>query len=412
MKYLPILAIPLLFTACDQIQDVNGSFEESQMSPRIGVNIDSETYRFFRFHLRQFNDSVSGTFETFDMANYELFNQVPILMNNPLSLYYCARIDYGYIRNNTVHIVFTDREQRRWIFSAKLGQDSLNGTINRTNNHTGSFDILFDTLKDPDYMLPEDASYMQINQTNASQINLESMKDSSASLNCIYYYKSFAVNFVLPDSFPFEECKPSTKQCHNYRLAIIGMPPLRKVYEFNPAIITEVTSAYLDDCDMQDSYKRNINLRDNPNTSGNVNADYFIATAIVYEDLDMNGSWDANTEPILASLDNQSIIFFNTISDSPIYGESPDGSTYQAPVLSSQQLPDEPGYHLYNDESDPASQTSIMRVLKHLTPATSNVLSLKAIHLDATPDQDRGCYLHPEGSHQASCNNLIPILVQ
>ena len=163
---------------------------------------------------------------------------------------------------------------------------------------------------------------------------------------------------------------------------------------------------------MQDKYKRNINLRDNPNISSNANSDLFIATAIVYEDLNSNGSWDASSEPILASLDNQSILFFNTVSESPIYGESPNGTTYQAPILSGQQLPEEPGYHLYNDESDPASDTSFMRVLKHLTPAASNVLSLKSIHLDAAPDQERGCYLHPQGSHQVSCNNLIPILVQ
>ena len=404
--YLALISI-LLVTGCDQIDDVNGSFEEAVSSPRIGVQLNDHTYRYFRFHLRQYDDAVSGTFETFDMNSYELFNQVPILMNNPLNLYYCARIDYGYVRNNTVHIVFRDKEQRLWTFIAKLGQSSLSGEIYRTR-HDG-IAIVEQQL---DYLLPEDAAYIQSGDHPATRITLESMRDSDASLSCVYYYKSNLLHFILPESFPLDGCEPSTRQCRNFRLAIIGTHPIRQLQSSSQPFITEVLSAYLDDCDLQDNTKRSINLRDNPNIRDGINSDVFIATAIIYEDFNRDGTWNTETEPVLAFLDEQTLMFYSEVPSSSIYGESQYGTTYQAPILSQSQIDPTPGWHVYNDEADDSTAILHLRVLKHLSPATGNVLSFTTINVPTLVDLERGCYLHPQNAQQMPCVGLIPVLVR
>ncbi len=412
LRHIQTLCFSLAATGfaagCDQYDDVNGSFQEAVNSPRIEVKLDDHTYRYFRFHLRQFDDAVSGTFETFDMNSYDLFNQVPILMDNPLNLYYCARIDYGYIRNNSVHIVIRDKEQRQWTFIAKLGKSALSGEIYRTG-HSGIALV----GADPEYMLEEDAAYMSESQANTSHFILESMKDSDASLKCIYYYRSHNLFVVLPESFPLKDCMPSAKQCHNFRLAIVGTHPVRKLFNSSPLLINEVLSAYLDSCDLQDNYKRSINLRDNPNTRDGIRSNYFIATAVIFEDLNMDGIWNTDTEPVLASLDAQTLMFYDTIPESSIYGESPEGETYQAPVLSQSQIDSTTGWHLYNDESETTENLPYIRILKHLTPISGNALSLMPIHLNPEDGKSRGCYLHPQDdSKQIACDGILPVLVQ
>ena len=145
MNCLAMLGI----SACTQINDVTGSFEESVNSGRIQAS-GIDTRRFFRFHLRQFNHEIGGTFESFDMSGYDMFQQVPLYMTNALNLYYCARIDYGYVRDNTAHIVFTDKEQRQWMVSLDLGNASLSGTIVRVN-HNNQANVY---LSDADYLMP------------------------------------------------------------------------------------------------------------------------------------------------------------------------------------------------------------------------------------------------------------------
>ena len=177
-------------------------------------------------------------------------------------------------------------------------------------------------------------------------------------------------------------------------------------------LITEVISAFLDDCDLLDGYRRSINLRDNPNTQSGIQSDLFIATAIIYEDVNFDAAWNSESEPILAALDSQSLLFYPSIPDAPIYGESPDGTTYQAPVLSASQIDQTTGWHVYNDESDHTETVPYLRILKHLTPVNSNMLTLSPVHLDVSEGFMPGCYLNPQTPQQMPCTGILPLLVR
>ena len=337
------------------------------------------------------------------MSGYEMFQQVPLFMTTPMNLYYCARIDYGYVRDNKAHVIFTDREQRQWMFSLDLKKNTLPGTITRISN-SNVFTV------DHDYLMPEDTAYLHQTDrlSGLSQIEFIPMtKDTDDSLNCLYYHNRLDLNFVLPANFPFQSCKPSVKQCHNYRLAVIGGSPQRFISDLNPRIFTEIQSAYLDDCDIQNGYIRSFVLRDNPYVITGIKSSLFIATAIVYEDLNLNGHWDNLTEPILASMDGQILMFYSEPPSSAIYGESPDEKTYEIPVLSADQIQQNSGWHVYDAETILNKSDVNWHIIRHLTQSSANTLTLHSVKNAAD-----GCYLIPSDESQPPCEGVLPMLIQ
>ena len=392
-----------LATSCGQINDVTGSFAELETSGRIQVS-GVDTKRFFRFHLRQFDHEIGGTFETFDMSGYETFRHVPVFMNVALNLYYCSRIDYGYVQNNNAYIVFTDKEQRQWMLSLEMGKISLPGTLVRLDRARGG-----DSFKvDPDYLMPEDAEFYKNtnNAINTNQIVFGLMtEDSDEFLNCLYYYKKTELTFVIPDNIPLDRCYPSRKQCRNFRLAIIGGRPQRRTGDLTINSFAEIQSAFLDDCDLHSGYLRTIQLRDNPDVITGITSELFIATAIIYEDTDMNGTWTHSTEPVLATLDDQLLVFYSTQPAASIYGKSPEEKVYEMPVLTIENIDSETGWHIYNDTSETASH---WRILKSLSLNHNNTLTLHPVSKDKTS----GCILSSTEENSSECTGILPVLLQ
>ena len=395
----------LCISACTQINEVTGSFEESVNSGRIQASeIDSR--RFFRFHLRQFEHEIGGTFESFDMSGYDMFQQVPLYMTNALNLYYCARIDYGYVRDNTAHIIFTDKEQRQWMVSLELGNSSLSGTIVRVN-HGHQTDAY---LSDDAYLMPEDAAFNQRMDSSEglSQIDLVPMSaDSDDSLNCIYYYNHLNLKVVLPGSLPLLQCEPSPQQCHNYRLSIIGGRPQRRLIDLDVLRLSEIHSAYLDDCDIQNGMTRSLILRNDPSVISGVTSELFIATAIVYKDENLNGLWDSDSEPVLAYADDQILMFYANVPQSAIYGESPDEKTYEMPILSEDQIQTTTGWHVYEADFERTEEKVNWRIISKLRNTSTDTLTMHDI-----PNAPQGCYISSQDELHPQCQGILPVIIQ
>ena len=407
---LPFVMICALFAGCEMISEANGSFEESAESMRTSspVVADIPVKRFFRFQLRQFGNDVGGTFETFDMNNYTQFNEVPVYMDNALSLYYCARIDYGYVRNGHVYVVFTDREQRQWTFAAALGDRFLAGSLMRSsqveNRQTGS-----------EYLLPEDQALLNARnwdrnaRLKAYQIVLSRMEDSKRSLECLYYFKTLVLRFVLPSALSLADCQPSVQNCRTYKLAIGGMIPAS--HEFSPENMQyqDVLNAYLDDCDLDESNMRTIRLREDPQKAPNaiVAPGLFLATAFVYQDLDMDDAWDPYTEPVLATLSEQALVFVRNVSDSAVYGSDASGSTFETPVIGTKDLATSEGWHVYRESA--VRTGTPWRVVEKLT---YNTIDRLALTLTNESDPQDGCYMYPADETQKPCVSVFPVLMQ
>ncbi len=403
--FLTALMSMFLLTSCDVIYDVNGSFEESIESGRLNTTLsDENNRRYFRFHLRQFEDSIGGTFESFDMSSYDTFRQVPLLMSNTTYFYYCARIDYGYVRSNTVYVVFTDREQRQWLFKAELGKEKLSGQLSR-NQYYGNIE-----LEGSEYLLPEDAAYITNHQDRREQLILTKMeKQSDKSLNCAYYFRKTEADIILPSDINYHRCMPSAQECRSLKLAVIGSPATRRI-EQTAHNFQEIQTAYLDDCDISSANMRHIILRDNPFISSSIlEGDLYLATVIIYEDIDLNGSWNKNTEPILATLDNQTLVFYSSVPESVIYGKNANGISQELPVMDISNLDEKGGWFLFNDSSE---INGMMRMVTRLSNESSDRLYLKSINSAAEDyGKQRGCYINPTSDDQTACAGVLPILL-
>ncbi len=409
--FVLILLGALSVSGCDQLNSVNGSFEESMESGRLKYPVQGgETVRFFRFHLRQFDDAVGGTFETFDLSGYEKFTTVPEFMNNAVSFYYCARIDYGYVRNNQANIVFTDREQRQWLFQARLGEENLSGSIRRMNFNNLSGEVTAEL----DSLMPEDAAFLESGGSPDGQMVLQTMrKDSDKSLECIYYFKTSTLKFHFSDAIPLERCHPSASRCRSLKLAIVGMFPHHQLKSFEPTLFQDVTTVYLDNYDVGADRIRTVHLRDNPFVTQYASPDsIFIATAVVYEDLDQNGVWNKSSEPVWAALDHQILVFYGSTPETAIYGRSSDGVLYEEPIIRAEEMPAEPGWHVFSYDPD-NPETASHAAIRKMTPDNATVLSLRPIHMDTSlPEDMLGCYLKPDSGDKTQCIGILPVLFE
>lgn len=390
---------------CDSILDVNGSFEEASISGRVTSFVqDQETRRFFRFHLRQFDDAIGGTFETFDLKGYALFSQMPEIMDTAADYYYCGRIDYGYVRNGRVFVAFHDKEQRQWQFSAELGEKTLSGNLDRIRFNQ---DISGD-MAELEYFLPEDRAFLESGAESDSQMILQTMKKSSSrSLECLYYHKRKDIEFILPNGI-LQSCTPSVRNCENIKLSIVGKSP-QHTDEFDAAGYQKVLTAHLDDIDIENNRIRGINLRENPYASqGRKSNEIFIATAILFRDLNANDLWDSGTEPILATLSHQVLVFLPSSPDSDISGRNFQGESYPSPVFTLKEINNAPGWYVYHDVSD--ENGTPWRTLKSATLELDERLILSKTTGDSSlPDLDDGCMATSNAPQ--SCNGILPVLL-
>lgn len=413
-----LLLIGLLCIGCHSNDDITGSYEEDDISGRhldgdATQNIvwkEGEAERYFRFHFRQFGDDIGGTFETFDLSSHDLFTQIPTYMENTVSLYYCARIDFGYVRKHAAYIFFTDREQRQWGLVLDTSADPPTGVLKRAYyNHIGDV-----RLENPEYYLREDVEYQEkLSQGKMPypQIALKAMeKDTKRSLDCIYYYKTKKFEVTIPGELAnrLVDCSPSQARCDNYKLAVIGMMPQHRIPNSENVQIQEIMTARLDDCDITSDRKRTLSLRENPYKMISANSSgLYIATVIAYKDYNANDQWDSASEPIIAALDNQTLVFYDSVP-STMYGNSLSGDSYEIPVIHEDTFDKSTGWFLFNDDS--SEQKDLYRVIQKLTPHTADTLVLKNIEL---PENDmKGCLLYSTGELSSACSGIIPVLLQ
>lgn len=423
-------SLVLLFAmclGCDTEYDCTGSYEESIYS---GRHLDGDasaalvwnygpTERYFRFHLRQFDNDIGGTFETFDLDSRELFTQIPTYMENPVSMYYCARIDYGYVRNHTAYVIFTDREQRQWALILDIAKDPPSGELRRAN-----LNRVLNFFYDSEYYLSEDREYFEkVEQKTMpyGQIALERMdKDTERSLNCVYYYKNRKFDVILPNELirllnqtpENDGCDPDQANCENYKLAVIGMMPHHRIPGEDIVPFQEVMSARLDNCDLMTVGKRTIYLRENPfNILATNNSQPFFATLIAYKDVNRNNHWDSAYDPVLAVLDNQTLVFYDHLPGT-MYGNGLGNAAYQVPVISEGQLDPSTGWFAFSDDSK--EQSGIYRIIQNLIPQTADTLILKYINTSHSGASDSvgGCNLPPTEAQEPYCRGLVPILLQ
>lgn len=296
----------ILLGGCDAITNVNGSFEESPESGRLlegsAQREDFPQLRYFRFHLKQFGDEIGGIFESFDTSSYAIFSRIPVSMSVAMRAYYCGRIDYGYVRDDKVQILFTDREQRRWMYYGDLGGPQISGALVRVDVSGNEF-VTDDAYA---YAMPQDAAYLSNGGAPESEMILQRMEDVEHTLDCIYHVVKTEVEVVIPESLRVH-CKGI---CSNLKLAVIGSVPMSAddAEAASPPSLYEVVSLTITEPDMTNASVRKIMLRDDIQViSGSIDSD-FIATLWLYDDLDDSGSWSSD-EPIYASLKDEILIF-------------------------------------------------------------------------------------------------------
>lgn len=405
------MALSFIAGGCDTIWNLDGSFEEARASGRVHslLDEDNSTRRYFRLHLRQFDDTVGGVYETFDLDDFDSFTRVPEFMEQSMNRYYCARIDYGYVRDGMAYVSFTDREQRHWAMSLHLGDKILHGSLARTDSNR------VELMGNLAYLMPEDAAYKHQSSSANMQIAFNSMgRMGDRPLDCLYYFKTRDIDFILPADLNLNElCEPSVEQCRNLRLGIVGTPVLHRLIEDDLPPFYEVISAYLDDCDIDENRIRSVKFRENPHVFTSGSSGLFVATAIIYHDLNGDSSWDKADEPVYAMLDRQSLVFYDSQPKTDIYSMSPDEMVYDMPILEISDMAAFPGWQIYHDMSDSFEDNAYIRVLKHLTPNPSRYLYLRAVNLNPADSTILpGCYVQSDTSDKQSCSQLMPILLQ
>lgn len=425
--FIKIVLIFLLMAsvACTSIVKADGSFEESSESGRLHANLDEadqvSSFHFFRLHIRQFDDVLGGIFEIFEHNDYLAFSQEPEVLDRKKKNYYCSRIDNSYVRSNQIFITMTDREQRRWLFSSKLGDISLYGRLDRLSYD----DRVMSASMDVDYLFPEDVLYrkkykqppLSKKEPISEQLVFEKMRrNNDKHLDCIYYYKTDRFKLELPSELQLKNwCMPSQGRCNNIRAAVM-MTQLTYDTALGTYSLTlhEHQSARLDDCDIDpNGYFRLLSLREKPDLNNPV-LKLGTATVIVYEDFDGNGLWTQESEPILSYASQGMLVFYEQTPNTTVYAKLSDGSLHDKALFDSTLLSASPGWYFLRYSSERDESGTSAQFVKVLESQLGNQIKLNPIGLrsDLTRE-NRGCYLKPNlDVGQVLCPPIFPAIAQ
>lgn len=392
---LPLVAT--LCACCDGLTNVDGAYEESHDSGRTLSRYPEaqelfDNLRFFRFYLSQYSDNVGGIFETFDLPTYLEFSQMPDAVESVMSSYYCARIESGYVRNGYVNLYFTDKEQRFWLYTGKIGS-TIDGRLYRISKNDGA------KISKPEYLMPQDAAYYKHAKDTSKAMSLAERETTAVDpLSCIYYYKGTEIDFWIPQSVWNHCADPAL--CDNLRLAVIGMKPIPNwlVNDSSPVVV-ELLSATLSDADRLGSM-RTILMRDTPHVKFSNSSGMFWATAIVYEDENFNGTWD-HDEVVYAGMQDSLLLFADEFSKPKYLAQHPDKNN---PALYYLSLPKgaQLGWQVVGESSKTATASALRTVL-----ALDELRSLAAL----TPwNGDKGCYFETNDDDKKHlCPGLLPV---
>lgn len=392
---LPVVAA--LCACCDSLTNVDGAYEESRDSGRTLSRYPEaqelfDNLRFFRFYLSQYSENVGGIFETFDLPTYLEFSQMPDAVDSVRSSYYCARIESGYVKNGYVNLYFTDKEQRAWLYTGKIGS-TIDGALYRISKHDGA------KISNPEYLMPQDAAYYKHAKDTSKAMSLAERETTAVDpLSCIYYYKGTEIDFWIPQSVWNHCADPAL--CDNLRLAVIGSTPI-PIWLANDTspVVMEFLSATLSDADRLGSM-RTILMRDTPHVKFSNSSGMFWATAIVYEDENRNGTWD-HDEVVYAGMQDSLLLFLDESSKSRYLAQQPN---LNAPAFYYLTVPKESqlGWQVVG-ESSQSHSGGTLRTVRSL----EKIRSLAAL---STWNGDRGCYFETAGDDDKQlCPGLLPI---
>ena len=391
-----------LSAGCQLVDSVYGVYEETADSGRLLASHPEadapDNYRFFRFNLRQYGDEVGGIFESFDLPSYSDFSRMPETVNYRISSYYCSRIEYGYARNGYLNIYFTDKSQRRWLYSGLLEDNKISGRIYRVSQNGGKL-----ISESYGYLMDQDRAYYEQSGSGDLEMILRHREKSETSpLSCMYYYKTSEIEFSIPESV-YAHCGEA-KFCSNLRLAAVGSQPISASMSSagQTPIFTEILSATLSDID-RGSGMRLIAMRDTPYAELRNASGLFIATAFVYDDANLNGVWDSD-EAIYAGMRGSFLAFSDETAESEYAAVLGVGENKT--IAYNLSLPD--GMPIGWNVVEERSRTEANSATRSLTQFLK---TQSAAALTEWTEDGAGCYYAPPaGSGKPMCEGIFPVL--
>jgi len=362
-----------------------------------------------RFHLKQFDDVVGGVVEQFELDEYLAFSQQPAVIDRPLSYYQCARLDQGHVRGGRAYLTFTDVHQRRWQYEGQLKEESLHGHLDRLD-YNGQIVSDGTYERDMTYLLPEDAAFRHGGESGISQMVLRTMERySDKSFECVDHYRDSVLQVRLPSTLDLSSwCEPSAGRCDNIRLAVVMA---RGNGASVPMQVQTYLTARLDDCDISPQTKqRLVRLRSFADFELWTGAHVTLATVVVFDDLNGDGYWNLEEEPVLAQLSGDVLVFAPDEAHAAIVNSR---RVEVEALLSSSTLADSPrSWRVYQWEGERIEGGEYPGYsITHLLSAPGDVLVLKAENLEADQRTERGCYIGARPSAEAmACVDVFPVI--
>ncbi len=297
----------LFVQACSDSSNFEGSYEEDEVSGRLLSDV-SAMRRYHRMQLLQFDTTLGGIIEYFEVGSFDEFKALPEYILTPLQYYHCYRVDAGYVRSDTLYVNYTDSLQQRWQFRLAHHPDKysvIQGSVSRLAYN----DRIVETTSDQAGMLlEEDQAWLNSDlKERYAQISMTERKETvNNGLNCVGYYRDHSFYVTLPEEIVSGSlCVPSAERCNNLRLGII-LTRLDGTNIMTQEYLTSRLDAY--DIDPEHS-RRKLRLREMPELYATSNGNIAIATVIVYIDNDENGRWTEAEDPIVAALRDSVLVF-------------------------------------------------------------------------------------------------------
>lgn len=384
--------------ACDVISTADGCFDEAQDSGRIVYASSIAPMHFYRLNMSQYNEKIAGTVEIFTLPNYATFLQQPSVVTTSSENYFCSRLDDGYRNNNDVFVQFTDFLNRRWVLNAKLNDTQFSGTIYRRD--ANNIPIYY-PQESCEPLLAEDANYRNKNGKEDKQIVFEQSRKSipEQKLDCIDYYVKSTFYVKFPSILP---------ACNHYRLALITTR-LQNTEIVNQPVdsigFIEYATATLDRYDIeQNNNTRTFVFRTMPRMLLKQNPKIAAGTLVMYEDLPpYNDRWDniinpETSEPLLAYLPNQVLIFHDMESYNDLIYPRKSDYSLATEALTIQEWPEKPGWYVYHFVAESINMLNFKtQLIQKIQREDSPQLQLKGV-----PDTCKNCYLSKQAGN-AQC---------
>lgn len=314
-RYLKVFALCLelcaclFLLACHDSSYFGGAYEENENSGRLLSQVPS-TRRYHRLRMRQFDTTVGGIVEYFDVGSFEEFQAQPEYVTSALQYHHCYRLDSGYVRSDTLYVTYTDLFQQRW--QLRLEHDASHGSMIYGSLSRLSYnDRVIDQVSSEDDMpfLEEDKAWFEDSDLKAlfPQIAMSEIRENGKQdLSCMNYYRDHTFYVSLPEEIADGRmCVPSAKRCDNLRLGVL----LTRL-DGDAVLTDEYMTARLDAYDIDpEQSRRKLRFRELPNLYANSLGNVAFATIIIYEDRDNSGHWTASEDPILAGLRDEVLVF-------------------------------------------------------------------------------------------------------